>query len=73
MSATATPEAILARLQRVFRDIFDDDSLAIRPKLTARDIDGISLCPCREAKRMCKLLRMSAGRSALGRRKKRDV
>ena len=40
MTIALPPEAILARLQRVFQDVFDDDSLVIRPELTARDIDG---------------------------------
>lgn len=30
----------LTRLMAVFRDVFDDDSITLRPETTARDIDG---------------------------------
>jgi acyl carrier protein len=40
MTTAITPEALFERLQRVFRDVFDDDSLVLRPELTARDLDG---------------------------------
>jgi acyl carrier protein len=28
------------RLERVFRDVFDDDSITLRPETTAADIEG---------------------------------
>ena len=30
---------IYARLNKVFRDVFDDDSIAVNPKTTANDIE----------------------------------
>ncbi|HLH05181.1 MAG TPA: acyl carrier protein [Bryobacteraceae bacterium] len=33
-------ETIEQRLNRVFQEIFDDDSLEIRPEMTADDVDG---------------------------------
>jgi acyl carrier protein len=31
---------ILERLTDVFRDVFDDDSFEVTPKLSAKDVDG---------------------------------
>lgn len=31
---------VLARLNQVFQDVFDDDELSIRPETTAQDIEG---------------------------------
>ena len=31
---------ITARLTRIFRDIFDDDELELRPDMTADEVDG---------------------------------
>jgi len=31
---------ITARLTRIFRDVFDDDELELRPDMTADDVDG---------------------------------
>ncbi|MBV9081559.1 MAG: acyl carrier protein [Acidobacteriaceae bacterium] len=33
-----TPE-IYQKLNGIFRDVFDDDSIAVRPDLTAEDVD----------------------------------
>lgn len=33
-------EQTLARLTPVFRDVFDNDSLVLSPRMTARDVDG---------------------------------
>lgn len=33
-------EQIYARLAEVFADVFDDDSIKITPRLTAKDVDG---------------------------------
>jgi acyl carrier protein len=35
-----TSDEVLARLTRVFRDVFDDDEIVITPATTARDVDG---------------------------------
>ena len=35
-----TSDQVLARLTRVFRDVFDDDEIVITPATTARDVDG---------------------------------
>jgi acyl carrier protein len=32
--------ATLTRLQDIFRDLFDDDELALRPEMTAKDVAG---------------------------------
>ena len=32
-------KVIFARLNKVFRDVFDDDSITVNPKTTADDID----------------------------------
>lgn len=32
-------DGIMARLTAVFRDVFDDDELAVFPEMTARDVD----------------------------------
>ena len=32
-------KTIYARLNKVFRDVFDDDSIVVNPKTTADDID----------------------------------
>jgi acyl carrier protein len=32
--------AIYLRLAAVFEDVFDDDSIELAPKLTAKDVDG---------------------------------
>ncbi len=31
---------VMAQLQEVFREVFDDDRLVLRPELTANDVDG---------------------------------
>ncbi|MFY9853398.1 MAG: acyl carrier protein [Terracidiphilus sp.] len=31
---------IYARLAEVFRDVFDEDSIELKPELTAKDVDG---------------------------------
>jgi acyl carrier protein len=36
----ATDPDVEARLTRVFRDVFDDDTIVLHPALTAKDIDG---------------------------------
>lgn len=28
------------RLQEVFREVFDDDAITLRPEMTAQDVDG---------------------------------
>lgn len=33
-------DEILAKMQDIFRDIFDDESLVITPETTAKDVDG---------------------------------
>ena len=33
-------DEILAKMQGIFRDIFDDESLVITPETTAKDVDG---------------------------------
>jgi acyl carrier protein len=33
-------EEILAKLTPVFRDVFDNDRIALAPEMTARDVDG---------------------------------
>jgi acyl carrier protein len=33
-------EDILAKLTPVFRDVFDNDRVALSPEMTARDVDG---------------------------------
>lgn len=33
-------DEVLARLTKVFRDVFDDDEIVISPATTARDVDG---------------------------------
>jgi acyl carrier protein len=33
-------EEILAKLVPVFRDVFDNDRIALTPEMTARDVDG---------------------------------
>ena len=35
-----TNEAITERLTGIFRDVFDDDALVLRPEMTAADVDG---------------------------------
>jgi acyl carrier protein len=35
-----TDSEILARLTPVFRDVFDDDRIVLRPEMSARDVDG---------------------------------
>ena len=32
------PDAIYARLTEIFRDVFDDDDIVLRPDLTAKDV-----------------------------------
>lgn len=32
--------AIYARLTEIFRDVFDEDSILVTPKLSAADVDG---------------------------------
>ncbi|MGO8973548.1 MAG: acyl carrier protein [Steroidobacteraceae bacterium] len=31
---------IYARLSEIFRDVFDEDSIAVTPELSAKDVDG---------------------------------
>ena len=33
-------DPILARLTPIFREVFDDDTLSLRPEMTASDVDG---------------------------------
>jgi acyl carrier protein len=33
-------EQVLAKLTPVFRDVFDNDRIALTPQMTARDVDG---------------------------------
>jgi acyl carrier protein len=35
-----TRDDVFTRLQGVFRDVFDDDTIVLRPKTTAADIPG---------------------------------
>jgi len=35
-----THDEVLAKLNKVFREVFDDDSIALSAEMTARDIDG---------------------------------
>jgi acyl carrier protein len=35
-----TDDSVESRLTRVFRDVFDDDTLVIYPAMTAKDVDG---------------------------------
>lgn len=35
-----TDPDVEARLTRVFRDVFDDDTIVLHPALTAKDVDG---------------------------------
>jgi acyl carrier protein len=35
-----TRDDVLAQLQRVFRDVFDDEAIVLRPNTTAADIPG---------------------------------
>lgn len=35
-----SPETCEELLGKVFRDFFDDDTLVLRPEMTARDVDG---------------------------------
>ncbi len=39
-SGSNTHEQWLPLLDQIFRDFFDDDSITLRPDMTARDIDG---------------------------------
>jgi acyl carrier protein len=39
-TAAPTPESCEALLGEIFRDFFDDESLVLRPEMTARDVDG---------------------------------
>jgi acyl carrier protein len=34
-----TDSEILAKLTPVFRDVFDDDRIVLRPEMSARDVD----------------------------------
>ncbi|KQT57240.1 hypothetical protein ASG52_04055 [Methylobacterium sp. Leaf456] len=34
------PDAIDARLTDIFREVFDDPALVVRPEMTARDVAG---------------------------------
>ena len=38
--ASPTKAEILQKLQQVFRDVFDDDSIVLSPQTTAEDIPG---------------------------------
>jgi acyl carrier protein len=33
-------DPILTRLSSIFREVFDDDDLVLKPELTANDVDG---------------------------------
>ncbi len=33
-------DPILSRLTSIFREVFDDDDLVLKPELTANDVDG---------------------------------
>ena len=33
-------DAIVTRLTSIFREVFDDDDLVLKPELTANDVDG---------------------------------
>jgi acyl carrier protein len=33
-------DPILTRLTSIFREVFDDDDLVLKPELTANDVDG---------------------------------
>ena len=33
------PDAIYRKLTEIFREVFDDDSIVVRPELTAKDVD----------------------------------
>jgi acyl carrier protein len=33
-------DPILTRLTSIFREVFDDDELVLKPELTANDVDG---------------------------------
>jgi acyl carrier protein len=35
-----TEAQIYARLREIFEDVFDDDSIDVRPALSAKDVDG---------------------------------
>jgi acyl carrier protein len=35
-----TDSEILSKLTPVFRDVFDDDRIVLRPEMSARDVDG---------------------------------
>ena len=35
-----TETLVLQRLTEVFHDVFDDDSIVLRPDMTARDVEG---------------------------------
>lgn len=35
-----TSNEVLAKLTRVFQDVFDDDRIVLSPEMTARDVDG---------------------------------
>lgn len=35
-----TDALVRSRLERIFQDVFDDDSLVLRPDMTATDVDG---------------------------------
>jgi acyl carrier protein len=35
-----TADEVLMKLTAIFRDVFDDDRIALAPGMTARDVDG---------------------------------
>jgi acyl carrier protein len=35
-----TADEVLMKLTAIFRDVFDDDRIALAPAMTARDVDG---------------------------------
>ena len=35
-----TDAEIYARLNTIFRDVFDDDELVVKPEMTAKDVEG---------------------------------
>jgi acyl carrier protein len=35
-----TADEVLTKLTAIFRDVFDDDRIALAPEMTARDVDG---------------------------------
>ena len=40
MSSMTSDEAIYSDLTEIFHEVFDSDSIKLRPELTAQDVDG---------------------------------